>query len=103
MIAKKENVIPYYYLLVREDGVWDTTFGDYDKSVVEAERDDILEHFTPNGNSYSKKDFIIYTNRLPDTPYHNGRATNMAMDKCDQLNRKEGLINTFQKTRELNS
>jgi hypothetical protein len=38
-----------------------------------------VEHFTPNGNSYTKKDFIIYTNRLPDTPYYNGVATNMAM------------------------
>jgi hypothetical protein len=35
----------YYTLAVREDGQWSPQFGDYSKSVVEQERDDICDGY----------------------------------------------------------
>jgi hypothetical protein len=44
----------YYTLAVRRDGRWEVDFGDYDRAVVESEREDTLSHFV-----YSKDMKIV--------------------------------------------
>lgn len=50
----------YYSLLVREDGFWSIQFGDYDRAVVEQEREDTyLRQDSGDTERYRAKDIKI--------------------------------------------